>query len=176
MWYARITISPAYSPAAPAFGCREKESKPVMVHNRSPKFLNISCKKKTIWFNKVNHWRCHLNKEKLKNRISASFLDLVTSSLFSGGKRMKICKGRPRHWHHFCCCIQFHCTRSQRNHAMAQREILRLKLMNVSKKFMLSVVPTNIRLTVIYTLESSNSNYYVCNKKNSYELNIWWVR
>lgn len=44
MWNARITIRPAYSPAAPALGCKEKESNPVIVHKRSPKSLNISLK------------------------------------------------------------------------------------------------------------------------------------
>lgn len=44
---------------------------------------------------------------------------LITLSLFSWGKRVNIRKARPCHWHHFSCCIQFHCTRSQRNHTVA---------------------------------------------------------
>lgn len=35
-------MSPVYSPEAPALGCNERESNPVIVHKRSPKVLNIS--------------------------------------------------------------------------------------------------------------------------------------
>lgn len=128
MWYARITINPAYSPAAPALGCREKESKPVIVHNISPRFLNISCNKNMVQLleKKIDFGGWFLFKKR-KN------LNLVTSSLLGGGKRVEVRKGRPCNRHHLSCCIQFHRTRSQGNHAVAQGEILWLKPMNVPK-------------------------------------------
>lgn len=73
-------------------------------------------------------------------QIASSYY-LVTSSLFLGGKRVNICKFRPCNRHHFCRCVQLHRARSQRNHAVDQREILRLKFVDVPKKLMLSVVP-----------------------------------
>ena len=38
-WYARITDSPAYSPAAPLFGCNDAAAKPVILHKSSSSSL-----------------------------------------------------------------------------------------------------------------------------------------
>lgn len=154
-WYARITIRPAYSPAAPALGCKEKESNPVMVHNRSPKLLNISWEpffiktncQLTCLFIKTN--KLILNvwmKKKTETFSHGNYCNyLITLSLSNWGKRMDISKARPCHWHHFSCCIQFHCTWSQWNHTVAQRKILGLQLMYVSKQFMLGVISIRLK-------------------------------
>lgn len=48
-------MRPAYSPAAPAFGCNENESNPVIEHNKSPKSSNISytIKQFDVWQNNM---------------------------------------------------------------------------------------------------------------------------
>lgn len=57
---------------------------------------------------------------------------------------MNVSEPRKRHWHHLSGCIQFHCTRTQWNHTVAQREILGLEPVDISEQLVLGMVPIRI--------------------------------
>lgn len=67
----------------------------------------------------LKHQTDYVSKSFVHNRrCSNSYL--IPLSLVSGDKRVDVSEAWPCHWHHFGCCIQFHCTRSQWNHTVAQ--------------------------------------------------------
>lgn len=65
---------------------------------------------------------------------------LVALNLLLGRKRMQIRQFRPSHGDHFGGGVQLHRAGAQGNHAMNQRQILRLQPVKVSEQLMLRVV------------------------------------
>lgn len=92
---------------------------------------------------------------------------LISLSLVSWGKWVKICKAGPSNRHHFHSSIQFHCAWSKRNHAVAQWEILWLQLVHVAQKLMFCVVAGGKRKEMICTL-SMATQFVICRKFKSH--------